>query len=246
MTLGDSATLRRIAAGGKGALCLGLLAGPLAAQAPVHWSEVTRTSVTVGNGAAERARTLVREAGYEVTRRADTLVVQVTSLVLREMVAGQDEVRHDTDGFVGGRWKLLADSSGTMRVVDAPFVPEALADVSDLARIIEDVLPPAPPALAERGSRALPGGWTWHRDADLPGVRRYRWTVEQEADSTRVVADSTEVRQHERVDERGSGDWDAAGARAWTRHVETTTEGRFAGRVVRARAVTDVAVRREG
>ncbi len=243
--MGDSATLRRIRGGGKGTLLALLLAGPLGAQAPVHWREVTRTSVTVGNGAAERVRTLVREAGYEVTRRADTLVVQVTSLDLRETAGDAAEVAHDTDGFVGGRWKLLADSLGTMRVVDAPFVPEALADVSDLARIIHDVLPPAPPALDERASQALPGGWTWHRDADLPGVRRYRWTLEREADSSHVVGDSTEVRQYERTDERGSGDWDASGARAWTRHVETTTEGRFAGRVVRARAVTDIAVRRE-
>lgn len=229
------------------ALLIGLLLASrishLAAQAPGTYAEHVVTLVAVQSGEAEARRTIVRDARYDVTPRGDTLVVQVTELDLRT-TAGDETVRHDTDGFVGGRWKLLPDTVG-WRLVETPFVPAALEEVTDLAALMADFFPPVPPPALPVGTSAPGGdGRTWHR---LPGDglhADYAWTREDEVDTARAVGDSMRAIIQERAEERGEGSWRTDGAVEWSRRIVTHSEAIVAGRRIRARVEEEIRVQR--
>ena len=246
---------RRSAVGGErprrrlvgAAVAFVLLGSPipnLRSQSPGTYAERAVITVAVQSGAAEVARTIVRDGHYAVTRRGDTLVVQAQELSLTS-TSGSETIRHDTDGFVGGHWKLLADDHGGWRTVTAPFVPVALEEVADLARLMDDFFPPRPPASLPVGAReAGRDGRTWQR---LPGDGAHAvhaWNLTRDTDTTRTVADSLAMTVHEVVEEHGEGSWLADGAASWTRRIVTRSEQVVAGRLIRARLVTEIAVRR--
>ncbi len=222
---------------------LALRPSPVAAQQPGTYTESTTTTVAVRSGDQEHARTIARSGTYRVTLRGDTLVVQATALDLAT-TTGDETVRHDTDGFVGGHWKLLARGDA-WRVVAEPFVPAALAEIVDLAGLMGDYFPPAPPLALSVGLTAPGGdGRTWER---LPGdgvVARLAWTRQRDIDTVRTMADSLGVAVHERVTERGEGSWTDGGVVGWSRRVTTTSDSRVAGRVISARVAEVVRVER--
>lgn len=216
---------------------------PVAAQRPGAYAEHAVTTVAVRSGDSEAARTIVRQGRYELTLRADTLVVQAVALELAT-TTGDETIRHDTDGFVGGRWKLVRAGDG-WRTVELPFVPAALEDVLDLAALMDDFFPPAPPMALPVGSTATAaGGRTWGRVPGDGEDARFAWTVDRTSDTSRVMADAMVAALHERIDERGEGRWSADGVVAWQRRTLTTSITEVAGRVIRARIDEEVRVAR--
>lgn len=223
---------------------LALRASPVAAQAPGTYVEHAVTTVAVRSADAEVTRTIVRDGRYAVTHRGDTVVVQAIAFDLATTTA-DETVRHDTDGFVGGRWKLLPATDGRWRVVETPFVPAALADVLDLAGLMADFFPPMPPAGLAVGDTAAGPGLVWER---LPGdglVARHAWTAARESDTTRLLGDSLPAVVREQVSERGEGEWNATTALTWTRRTVSLSESTVAERRIRARVEEEVRVVRQ-
>lgn len=213
---------------------------PLAAQ---RYTETLRTSVTTRSGLASVGRFVVRDADYLRSLRADTLVMQAVAVRLEETADGATRVI-DTDGFTGGRWKLLPDSTGEWRPVVRPFVPEPLREVSDLAAAMDDFFPAVPPAVIPGQSARDADDRHWERLADSAGVARYRWSLDHSLDTVRLVADSIPLAVEETSRESGSGVWDAAGPVAWQRRIDTTSRSAIRGRTVMAEVEHRIGVRR--
>jgi hypothetical protein len=223
--------------------CLLLLAGAmptprLAAQVPGRYVEVAATEIAVGTGEARRERTLRRRAEYDVHRAGDTVVVQATELDLTQ-ASGAEVLHADTDGFVGGRWRLVSDSRGDLIVVERPFVPPAVLDLSDLAAIMDDFFPGVPPPLAVGDSAVDGSGRTWRRLADSTGLQRHAWSAAETGEAPQRVADSLAAVVRESTSEHGTGSWDGLGVVAWQREIRTHT----AARIEDVEVVADVVAR---
>lgn len=206
--------------------------------------EQVHSDVTTQSGSAERHRTIVRSAKFSTTMRADTLVVTADSFRLEETA---DNARRaiDVDAVIGGRWKMIVHPGGLIAVVDAPFVPSPVADVSDLSSAMDDFFPVNPPALAPGAQSVDSSQRGWRRLADSAGERRYHWSERRHSDSTSIGADSIPV--HAVVDTHEEGDvaWSVArGPLTWMRRIQTTVTSRFAGRTVRAVVDQRIAVAR--
>ena len=80
------------------------------------------------------------------------------SLSLRRRT-GESEVRADTDGLIGGRYRGVLSPLGGFTETARPFVPDEVAEVADLSGAAADLLPALPPG-------GLAPGETW-RDSGL-------------------------------------------------------------------------------
>jgi hypothetical protein len=206
--------------------------------------EQVHSDVTTQSGTAELHRIILRSARYSTVRRADTLVVTADSLHLDE-TAGNTHRVIDVDAVIGGRWKLVAGGPGKANVVDAPFVPGEVADVSDLGSAMDDFFPMVPPALAPGAQATDSSQRVWRRLTDSAREQRYHWSEQRHADSTSIGTDSVIV--HAVVDTHEEGDlaWSAArGPLAWMRRIHTMVTSRFAGRTVRANVEQRIVVAR--
>jgi hypothetical protein len=204
--------------------------------------EQVHSDVVTQSGSAERHRIIVRVARYTTATRADTLVVTADSLRLDE-TADNAHLLIDVDAVIGGRWKLIAGAPGLAAVVDAPFVPGAVADVSNLSSAMDDFFPIPPPALAPGAQSADSSQRVWRRLADSAREQRYRWSERRHSDSTSIGADSIPVQAVVDTHEDGNVAWSLArGPLAWTRHIQTTVMSHFAGRTVRATVDQRIAV----
>jgi hypothetical protein len=219
------------------------------AQYPLNLADATfveqvHSDVTTQAGTAELHRTIVRMARYSTATRTDTLVVTADSLHLDE-TAGNIHRPIDVDAVIGGRWKLVASGPGKTRVVDTPFVPGEVADVSDLGSAMDDFFPVAPPALAPGAQSTDTSQRVWRRLADSAREQRYHWSERRHGDSTSIGSDSVLV--HAVVDTHEEGDlaWSAVrGPLAWARRIQTLVTSRFAGRTVRANVDQRIVVAR--
>ncbi|MCA9761662.1 MAG: hypothetical protein KC544_00875 [Gemmatimonadetes bacterium] len=199
--------------------------------------------MTVGTGSARRERLLRRRAEYAVTRSRDTVVVQALELELTQLA--EDEVLQvDTDGFVGGRWRLVSDPRGDLRVVARPFVPPALLELNDPAAIMDDFFPAVPPPLSVGDSLPDGTGRLWWRLPDSAAVLRFGWHAAGRHVVPRVVADSLTLQVEEERTEDGSGAWDGLGAVTWRRALRTRTHAIVAGVEVVADLTEERIVRR--
>lgn len=206
--------------------------------------ERVNSDVTTQSGTAELHRNIVRWAKYSTAARTDTLVVTADSLQLDETVDNTHRAV-DVDAVIGGRWKLVASGPGKTAVIDAPFVPGDVADVSDLTSAMDDFFPMAPPALAPGAHSADSSQRVWRRLADSAREQRYHWSERRHGDSTSIGTDSVIV--HAVVDTHEEGDlaWSATrGPLAWMRRIQTMVTSRFAGRTVRANVEQRVMVAR--
>ncbi len=225
-------------------------ATPLAAQAApppltfaqldsVRFLETVHSDVVTQAGAAERHRSIDRVTTYSMQRREDTLVVTIDTMALRENDEGQ--VRDiDVDPVIGARWKLLRDANGQDTVVDEPFVPDAIAEVSEVDVAMRDFFPDRP-----RPSLPGAGAVTWQRQGDSSGVQRWRWSYHGRVDSTAAAADSHATPVNGDVHDTGLLACSATrGPLTWHRDVDTDFSSRVGGRVVRGSVKQTILVQR--
>jgi hypothetical protein len=133
-----------------------------------------------------------------------------TLLVWRE--GSGERLEPNTDGLVGGRYRGLLTGLGGFRSIDAPFLPDEVAEVADLSGALGDLLPPLPPVpLIPGASWRDDHGMVITRlpDETLAGRRlaRYRLIRRSTHPESRLLSDSTEVRASRTETESGAFDW---------------------------------------
>lgn len=213
---------------------------PLSAQTPappayhpLHldgaaYRQEIRSTISIESG---RERT--RERGLRDGRLRLRALAQDSLLVLeawfdtlevwREGTGGR--LTPETDGVIGGRFRGLLTRQGGFQATDAPFVPDELAQVTELSSALADLLPPLPPtALAPGASMRDVFGTSFLRVPDglVDGhrVERYRLGRQSEGEELRLLPDSTEVRAVRRERESGVFSWSRElGLVRWEREI---------------------------
>lgn len=122
--------------------------------------------------------------------------------------ADGDTLTPDADGILGGRYRGLLGPGGRFTRTAAPWVPDELAEVSDLTMALDDLFP------------RFDAG-TVRRIADAEGMRRWRLTQARQLDSP---ADSTRpFAVLESESSEGVAGWDREGLRSWVRTIRSET-----------------------
>jgi hypothetical protein len=94
---------------------------------------VAVAGLLVVNAEPESGRSLALEAWYD-------------SLQVRRS-APEGTLQPDTDGIIGGRYRGRLGSGGSYAAEGRPFVPEGVAEVVDLSRVLDELFPALPPPL---------------------------------------------------------------------------------------------------
>lgn len=240
---------RRVQRGSGSSLALALFcaAAPLrlcAAQAPAYTAtqlacatfdvRVT-TNVTTDLQGRRRLEEIRRNGTLRVTARDTAGAIAIDawwdSLQLTRRADGHT-LAPEPDAILGGRYTGFLGAEGGFRRVEAPWVPDELAEVSDLSVALDDLFP----VFAPGTFRAL---------ADSAGRKRYRLStsrqVDAPADSTRPFA----VAESETSD--GVVVWGNEGVLGWDRTITAETRVReTAQRSFRSVIVQRVTLRRLG
>ncbi|MFZ5623592.1 MAG: hypothetical protein ACOY71_04070 [Gemmatimonadota bacterium] len=176
-----------------------LLAGPLGGQEPPRYDigqlacATFRESITSFVRPSPGRPVETGRRGFIRVRAAptatDSLAIEMWYDSLAVWRRSEDgELRPDTDGLIGGRYRgaLAPDGGYAPRV--SPFVPEEVAQVADLASMARDFFPRLPP-------RALTPGDEWRgtyttiaREPDslVAGVPLARYRIDLRRDRTDV------------------------------------------------------------
>ncbi len=121
----------------------------------------------------------------------------------------------ETDAVVGGRYRGVLSADGRYRAEARPFVPDEVAEVADVSRALDDLLPRLP-------ARALAIGATWADGAGLEirrlgdssrvdSVSRFRLTLQRETREAALQGDSIPLRLRQSTREDGTFAWHASG-----------------------------------
>jgi len=220
---------------------LSLLPASSLAQAPVYdiralecdrFAESVLGQVESRVGSERRQESFGRDGVLVVRASADSNGLQLEAwfdslAVYREGPEGRDEPA--TDGIVGGRYRGTLDPTGDYLALTAPFVPAALRNVFDFARLPLHFFPPLPPVALRPGADWSDGAeLTIWRLADSAGtsgaVQRYQWIRREEWDEGVAVGDSTMV-VHRTEREDGRLAWlEGSGPAGWESSVVATLE----------------------
>lgn len=128
----------------------------------------------------------------------------------------------ETEGFIGGRYRGELRRDGVFLRTETPWVPDEVAEVSDVRTALDDLFPPLPMVPMRRGDRTEdPAANKFTRLADSARIVRYRITSATSgaypADSTRQFA----VKETEQSD--GVLAWGNDGLLRWDRTVIAET-----------------------
>lgn len=192
-----------------------------------RFAESVRGAVQTAYGQARATDSVGREGVLEVRARTDSLGLEVEAwydslVVFRRSAEGRDAP--GTGGILGGRYRGILDPDGTYTMVAAPFVPAALRDVFDFARLLAHFFPPlARGALAPGAEWSDGAGLTIWREVDSTAgagpIQRYRWTRREAWEEGVSLGDSTVVVRRE-DSERGALAWGSGeGPLAWSSSV---------------------------
>jgi hypothetical protein len=143
--------------------------------------------------------------------------------------AADGKLTGDTDGLIGGRYRVRMTPSGIMTIVSRPFIPDELREVADLSGALEDLLPPVPP-------RGLESGETWSDSSGLE-IRRLADSVGAGGPIVRLQVhnrdvavkaplegDTGSVEMRQATEETGRIDWaPGAGLLRWRRDIVVAT-----------------------
>lgn len=214
------------------------LAAPLGAQAgPAYqrlqldgarYRQEVRSTISLEGGRMRSRETGLRAGTLTLAAAAKDSLIAVEawfdSLVAWREGNGE-HIAPETDGVIGGRFHGLLTPSGGFTLTDAPWVPDDLAEITELSEALGDLFPPLP------GKRLAPGeswrdgfGAAFLRvpDETVRGrrVERYRLARSAEREEVRLLPDSSEVRAHRVERESGVFSWSAElGVVRWERDV---------------------------
>lgn len=228
-----------------------IVTGAVDAQAPRYGPEHLarasfdlriRATVRSETGGATRIERIGREGRLEVRGVPDPAGVRVEAWfdslhVWREGPEGRLEP--ETDGVVGGRFRGLLDSLGGWRALTRPFVPDELAEVTDVGATLDGLLPPLPGLALPIGGRWDDGALRIVRRADSTAQRialaRYRWSVVRGDTAIQATGDSLAYTTRVVVREEGDLIWHPTqGPVAWVRRSITDLDIPAEGAVRRA------------
>jgi len=134
----------------------------------------------------------------------------------------------ETDAVIGGRYRGVLSADGGYRAGVRPFIPDEVAEVADLSRALDDLLPRLP-------ARALAVGATWADGAGLEirrlgdssgvdSVSRFRLTLRRETREGALQGDSIPLRLQQSTREDGTFAWHASrGLLRRERHITVET-----------------------
>ncbi len=187
-----------------------------------------RSVITITSARERTRETSLRDGRLRLVATGQDSVVRLeawfdTLAVWREGAGGR--LTPETDGVIGGRFRGLLTRQGGFQATDAPFVPDDLAQVAELASALADLLPPLPPValLPGRSTRdAFGTAFLRLQDGMVEGrpVERYRLVRQGESEEFKRLPDSTEVRAHRQERETGVMSWSGdVGLVRWEREV---------------------------
>ena len=122
--------------------------------------------------------------------------------------AGGETLTPDAAGILGGRYRGLLRPDGRFVRTDAPWVPDEVAEVSDLSVALDDLFP-------------ADSGVTVRRLGDSARVQRYRVQSYRSVDS--AATDDRPFAVYESETSDGVVAWGGDGLLAWDRRVQAET-----------------------
>lgn len=138
----------------------------------------------------------------------------------------------DTEGLLGGRYRGSLMPDGRFIRIAAPWVPDEVAEVSDLTVALDDLLP-------------VFSAGTFRRLADSGGRKRFRLATSKDANAPATAERPFAVHESESSD--GVVTWGREGVLSWVRQI--TVETRVAeapGRAFRSELVQKIELHRVG
>jgi hypothetical protein len=217
---------------------------PCAAQAPsyvpaqlacVQFEVRVATSVTTDLQGRRQVEELRREGRLSVRGTAADGGIAIEawwdSLVLWRRAEGR-MVRPDADGILGGRYRGVLSASGHFTRSSAPWIPDEMAEVSDLSVALDDFFPDFSAGTVRRLGRTRAG-------------ERFRLFYSKEVEGP--VTSERPFAVHESESSDGIAVWDREGLVSWDRKV--TAETRVAEtprRNFRSTVVQGIELRRVG
>jgi hypothetical protein len=138
------------------------------------------------------------------------LVGWLDSLSIRQN-SGDTTLVPDTDGLIGGRYRGRLLPSGRYQPEVRPFVPDEIAEITDAAAALDDLLPPLPPRALRPGEEWRDAGGTSitrFPDSAGTGLQRYGLQVRREQRETVPQGDTMPIALRQTTVEQGKFVWD--------------------------------------
>jgi hypothetical protein len=212
---------------GSGVAALGLIGAALLPPDPVRYSapqldcaqfkQTVRSEIETSLAGAPRRET-VGLAGRLVVRAApvgrDSLRLEAwfdSLSVWRRSAEGN--IEPETDGLIGGRYRGTLAPFGRYQSEARPFVPDEIAEVADLSRVLDDLLPRLPPApLAVGQAWADSNGLEIRRLPDSAAASgepllRFRLTDRRRVQEAPVKGDTVPIQLKQTTREEGTFVW---------------------------------------
>jgi hypothetical protein len=219
--------------------------------------ETSRTTIVTQSGRRSREQTVERRAVWQFRAEpADTGVALTgwldTLVLLRR--SPETTIRPDTDGLIGGRYRGVLSPGGKYLTRVRPFVPGEVAEVSDMAKALDDFFPELPLGPLHPGEVWTDtSGFRIQRlsDSALSGLPLYRYALEatRKTKSVPVQYDTIPLTLEQISRERGTFVWHPGLGllrRDRTIVVETSVPAsRAVPQPVRARAEQRISLRRD-
>jgi len=229
---------------------------PLQLDGAAYRQEI-RSDITLEGGRMRSRETGLREGRLQLRAAWKDSVIAIEawfdSLVAWREGNGERMIP-ETDGVIGGRFHGLLTPQGGLTTTETPFVPDPLAEITELAGALADLLPPLPAVRLRPGeSWRDPFGAAFLRVPDEVyrgrRVERYRLVRSGEREERRLLPDSTEVRAMRSERETGIFSWSPeVGVVRWERDVTvdvTVPEGGVVKAPFRTRIEQVIVVARE-
>jgi hypothetical protein len=133
------------------------------------------------------------------------------SLVLSRR-SPETTITPDTDGLLGGRYRGTLSRTGVYTSKVRPFVPDEVAEITEMSKALDDFFPPLPPRALKAGGEWTDSlGLTIRRlpDSALSGVPLLRFALESRTESRAAPtpADTLPLKLRQKTEERGEVVW---------------------------------------
>ncbi len=220
-----------------------------------RWTESSRSELETATGRMSGQASTGRKGRWNLRARPAPAGVELEgwydSLVVWRR-AEESELRPDTDGVIGGRYRGLLDPRGSYTAAAKPFVPDEVAEVAELAGALADLCPPLPPTPLAPGQSWQGADIEIRRLADtvVAGGALWRFAVQRrsERDQTMPRGDTVPIPLRQTTTETGEFAWSPRSGLAWrSREIVVETFISAAGRVrqpVRSRLMQQVELTR--